>query len=135
MPKASGKRRQKKYASSSLVDLLGLLRSEPRRRILIQLAAGPKDVATLAAEVKLSASTVRYHLGRLRDRRLVHVRRVAKRCLYRHSPNVSAIVGRQRVILRVATPDGSQVTLMTPAQVGGRQARYQQTARPTGRSS
>ncbi len=123
MPKARGKRRQQKYASSSLIDLLGLLRSEPRRRILIQLAAGPKDVATLAAEMKLSASTIRHHLRRLRDRRLVHVRRVAKRCLYRHSSSVSAIVGRQRVILRVATPDGSQVTLMTPAQVGGRQAR------------
>ncbi len=109
MSRVRMKRHRRTLGGSLLVNVLGLLRSDARRRILIALAAGPTDVATLASELNLSTSAVRRHLGRLRDRRLVKVKRGARPHLYRLHPHVSAIVGRWKVILNVSLADGSRV--------------------------
>ncbi len=96
-----------------LAPLLTLLASEVRREILITLARGPKDRRTLAEELGLSVSAVGHHLGRLRERELVAVKRVGPRQVFRLGRRATVIVGRRQAILNASTRQGSQITLIT----------------------
>ncbi len=111
MPKGTGPGRFRP-ANQQLADLVALLSSERRRQILVALAAGPKDGRSLADETGLSVSGLRAHVQRLRQHGLVTVERRARKNIYRQGRLVSTIVGREKVVLSVATPRGSRVTLV-----------------------
>ncbi len=100
-----------RLVSRELPPLLALLASEVRRSILIRLATGAKDCGTVAFELNMSGSAVRYHVRRLRKSGLVSVRRKGRRHLYRLGRHATIILGRKKAILNVSAPDGSQATV------------------------
>ncbi|MDT3442595.1 MULTISPECIES: metalloregulator ArsR/SmtB family transcription factor [unclassified Pseudofrankia] len=73
----------------------GLLSATVRLHIVWLLAAGERDVGTLADEVGQSVATVSHHLAKLRLAGLVRARREGKRQVYLvDDPHVVEIVQR-----------------------------------------
>ncbi|MCE3554078.1 metalloregulator ArsR/SmtB family transcription factor [Pseudonocardia sp. RS11V-5] len=66
----------------AVAAVFGMLAATVRLQILWLLAAGPRDVGTLAAELDQSVQTVSHHLAKLRLGGLVHARRDGKRQIY-----------------------------------------------------
>lgn len=60
----------------------GLLSAPVRLELLWLLAAGERDVGSLAAELDQSVATVSHHLGKLRLAGLVNARRAGKHQIY-----------------------------------------------------
>jgi DNA-binding transcriptional ArsR family regulator len=60
----------------------GMLAATVRLQIMWLLAAGPRDVGTLAAELDQSVQAVSHHLAKLKLAGIVHARRDGKRQIY-----------------------------------------------------
>ena len=108
--------RRSKYGQGSFVSprfasVLAALASEKRREMLVELARGPKDSRTLAEALGLSRSSVTHHLKRLCEFDLVRADRRGPKPVYRLGRHASVIVGSEKAILNLSTPDGSGVTM------------------------
>ncbi len=62
--------------------LLGLMANEGRLRVFELITRKEWDVGSLAEEVKLSQSALSQHLKKLRDAKMVHIRRDAQTIYY-----------------------------------------------------
>ncbi len=75
-------------------DLLSLMANEKRLQILGLILEREWDVSSLATEVGLSQSALSQHLKKLRDGKLVKIRREAQTLHYSStSPSVMVILG------------------------------------------
>ena len=73
-----------------LAGLLGVLAHPQRIRIIEELRAGERDVASIQATLQISHSGVSQHLMQLRAHRLVAERREGRRVFYRlRQPDVA----------------------------------------------
>lgn len=71
-----------KFDTIRAADLLALMAHEGRLRVFELIAKNEWDVTSLAAEVKLSQSALSQHLKKLRDAKVVEVRRDAQTLYY-----------------------------------------------------
>lgn len=100
-------------------DVLKTLASPRRLAILHCLAAGPRAVAPLAAELRLSQPNVSQHLAVLRGAGLVEAERDGREVRYRLSdPDVMTACGIMRGVLerrlvRLASLSATSPTLAT----------------------
>ncbi len=104
-------KRRGRSGGQQLPELLTLLASQTRREILVELARKPQDRRTLAEALDVSVPAVTHHLRRLLAHDLVAAERLGRRNVYRMGRRATLILGRQKAILNVSTPEGSEATL------------------------
>lgn len=82
------------FDTAPAAALLSLIGNEKRLGVLSLLVAREWDVGSLATEIGLSQSALSQHLKKLRDGKLVTVRREAQTLYYScSSPSVLCILG------------------------------------------
>jgi DNA-binding transcriptional ArsR family regulator len=91
----------------SMHALFSVLNNDTRRELLGVLAAGEKDVASLAAEVELDMSMVSHALNGLLDAGLVSMRQEWRQHLYRLSDAVNAVIQKDRIAITVMGLEGN----------------------------
>jgi len=89
--------------ASKLGDLaarFALLGSEPRLRLLMALADGPRDVTSLCEHLNLSQPNVSTHLMRLQYGSLVASARDGRRMVYHNLPgSLAVLIGTLRLLV------------------------------------
>ena len=70
------------FCSESAADLLSLMANEARLRVFVMIMKDEWDVTSLAAAVNLSQSALSQHLKKLRDAKVVSIRRDAQTIYY-----------------------------------------------------
>jgi len=70
------------FCPEHAADLLSLMANEARLRVFVLIMEEEWDVTSLAAEVNLSQSALSQHLKKLRDAKVVSIRRDAQTVYY-----------------------------------------------------
>lgn len=70
------------FRTDTAADLLNLMANEGRLRVFELIAQKEWDVGSLAEKVNLSQSALSQHLKKLRDAKMVHIRRDAQTLYY-----------------------------------------------------
>src|SRR5688500_6777115 len=114
MPRASSAGARKRRSIPPVRTICGLMASELRQAVLVEVADRPKDVSSLAERVGVSIPLLSHNLRRLLRTDLVAVRRSSRHRFY--SLGSKARVSKQgsKVKLELTAADGSSVTIVRP---------------------
>ena len=114
MPTPKRTVRLKRQPRVELSGLCALMANDLRRAVIVRLAAGPRDVSTLAAELGTTMPWLSHNLKRLLDQGIIAVRKTSNRRVYSLSAQVRATKRGGRTTLEFETRHGAGLRMTLP---------------------